>query len=128
MKGKVKGCIDPIPFLAFTTDWWTSRAVDFFLSLTAHYIDENFKRQLLVFDTTSISKRHAAQNLSSRIMALLETWEIKRKRVICFVRDNASNITAATHEGGFHHIGCIDHTRQLAISDSLKGDAVSDLL
>ena len=36
MKGKVKACIHPIPFLAFTTDCWTSRAVDSFLSLTAH--------------------------------------------------------------------------------------------
>ena len=35
---------------------------------------------------------------------------------------------AATREGGFNHIGCINHTLQLVINDSLKGDAVVDLL
>jgi len=44
------------------------------------------------------------------------------------VRDNAANITAAIQEGGFIHIGCVDHTLQLAINDSLKVDLVSDLL
>lgn len=128
MKGKVKACIDPIPFLAFTTDCWTSRAVDSYMSLTAHYIDEKFQRKLLVLDTMFVSERHAAQNLLSKILAVLEAWVIERKRVTCFVRDNAANITAATREGGFCHIGCIDHTLQLAISDSLKDDTVSELL
>ena len=128
MKGKVKACINPIPFIAFTTDCWTSRAVDSYMSLTAHYIDEKFKRKLLVLDTMFVSERHTAQNLLSKILAMLEAWEIERKRVTCFVRDNAANITAATREGGFCHIGCIDHTLQLAISDSLKDDTVSELL
>lgn len=78
--------------------------------------------------TISISERHTAQNLLSRALAMLEAWVIERKRVSCFVRDDASSITAATHEGRFHHIGCIDHTLRQAISDSLKGDVVSDLL
>ena len=125
---KVKACIDPIPFLAFTTDCWTSRAIDSFISLTAHYIDEKFQRQLLVLDTFSFSERNTAQNLLSKLLAMLEAWEIDKKRVTCFVRDNAANITAATRLGEFCHIGCVDHTLQLAINDSLKNSTVSDLL
>ena len=128
MKGKVKACIDPVPYLAFTTDCWTSRAVNSFLSLTAHYIDSDCNRHLLVLDTIFVSERHTAQNLLSKIMAMLEAWEIERKRVSCFVRDNAANITAATREGGFHHIGCVDHTLQLAINDSLKSSEVTEIL
>jgi len=69
-----------------------------------------------------------AQNLLSKILAMLEAWEINQKRVTCFVRDNAANITAATREGGFCHIGCVDHTLQLVITDGLKDDTVSALL
>jgi len=128
MKAKVKACIDPIPFIVFTTDCWTSRAVDSYISLTAHYIDEKFNRHLLVLDTLLVSERHTAQNLLSKILAMLEAWEINQKRVTCFVRDNAANITAATREGGFCHIGCVDHTLQLVITDGLKDDTVSALL
>ena len=46
----------------------------------------------------------------------------------CVFSDNAANITAAIQEDGFVHIGCVNHTLQLAINDSLNVDAVSDLL
>ena len=64
----------------------------------------------------------------SKILAMLEAWDIERKRVTCFGRDNAANLTAATRERGFCHICCVDHTLQLAINDSLKNNTVHDLL
>lgn len=75
-------------------------------------------------------ERHTAQNLLSKILSILKASEIDKKKIIisCFVRDNAANTTAAIQDGGFANIGCIDHTLQLAINDSLKVDAVSDLI
>ena len=46
----------------------------------------------------------------------------------CFVRDNAANITAAVRDGGFSHIGCVDHTLQLAINDGLDNENVTGVL
>ena len=112
MKGKVKACINPIPFFAFTTDCWTSQAVDSFLSLTAHYTDENFKRQLLVLDTISVSVRHTAQNLLSRIWRFRKHGKSNERGLPALWETNASNSTAATREWEFHHIGCVDHTLQ----------------
>ena len=73
-------------------------------------------------------ERHTAQNILSKILSILQTWEIDKKKISYFVRDNAANITAAIQDGGFANIGCVDHTLQLAINDSLKADAVSDLI
>ena len=95
---KVKTCVNSTMFLALTTDCWTSRAVNSYLSITAHFIDDKFKRRLAVLDTFPMCERHTAQNLLSKILSILETWEIDKKKICCFVRDNAANITAAIRE------------------------------
>ena len=46
----------------------------------------------------------------------------------CFVRDNAANITAAVRDGGFSHIGCVEHTLQLVINDGLDNENVTGVL
>ena len=65
-------------------------------------------------------ERHTAQNVLSNILSIMETWEIDKKKISCFVRDNAANITAALRDGGFANIGCVDHTLQLAIMMASK--------
>ena len=72
LRGKVKVCIDSAMFLALTTDCWTSRAIDSYVSITAHFIDEKFKRRLAVLDTLPMCEKHIAQNLLSKILTILE--------------------------------------------------------
>ena len=128
LREKVSAVIKSAMFLALTTDCWTSRAGDLYISITSHFIDDKFKRQLVVLDTFPLCERHTAHNLLSNILSILEAWEVDKKRITCFVRDNAANITAAVQEGGFAHIGCVDHTLQLAINDGLKEHVITELL
>ena len=128
LREKVSAVIKSAMFLALTTDCWTSRAGDSYISITSHFIDDKFKRQLVVLDTFPLCERHTAHNLLSNILSILEAWEVDKKRITCFVRDNAANITAAVREGGFAHIGCVDHTLQLAINDGLKEHVITELL
>ena len=79
--------------LTLTTDGWTSRAGDSYLSVTAHFINETYKRQLVVLDTFPSCERHTAYNLLSNILGILDN------KITCFVRDNAANITAAVRQG-----------------------------
>ena len=53
---------------------------------------------------------------------------IDKKRVTCFVGDNAANITAAVRDGGFTHIECVDLTLQLVIIDGLDDEIVAKVL
>ena len=128
LREKVSIILKPAVFLALTTDSWTSWAGDCYLSITAHFIDDHYMRQLVVLDTFPLCERHTAQNLLNNILTILESWEIEKKRITCFVRDNAANITATVREGGFAHIGCVDHLLQLAINDGLKQETVTGLL
>ena len=128
LKEKVSTVIKSAKTLALTTDCWTSRSTDSYISITSHFIDDKFKRQLVVLDTFPMCERHTAQNLLSKILSILEAWMIDKKRVTYFVQDNTANITAAVRDGVFVHIGCIDHTLQLAINDGLDDEVVAGIL
>jgi len=118
-----------VPYLAtYATDAWTSRAGDSYLSVTAHIINETYKRQLVVLDIFPSCEKHTAHNLLSNILSILDAWGIEKNKITCFIRDNAANITAAVREGDFTSIGCVDHTLQLAINDGLKVEAVTEIL
>jgi len=75
-----------------------------------------------------LCERHTAHNVLSNVLTILENWEIDKKRITCFIRDNAANIVAAVREGNFANIGCVDHTLQLAINDGLKVEAIIEVL
>jgi len=128
VKQKVSTVVKSAPCLALITDCWTSRSTDSYISVTSHFVDNKFNRQLAVLDTFLMYERYTAQNLLSKILSILEAWTIDKKYVTCLVWDNAANITAAVREGGFAHIGCTNHTMQLVINDSLGDEAIVDVL
>ena len=105
LREKVGTIAKSVRYLALPMDGWTSHAGDSYLSITAHFIDDVYQRQLIVLDTFSLCERHTAHNLLSNILIILENWEIDKKRITCFVRDNAANITAEVREGNFANIG-----------------------
>lgn len=125
---KVSMLIKCAMFLALTTDCWTSCAGDSYITINSHCIDDKYKQQLVVLDTFPVYERHTVQNLLSKILIILKAWQVDKKKVTCFVRDNETNITAAVWEGGFAHIGCVDHTLQLYINDGLKEETITELL
>jgi len=60
LRGKVKVCIDSVMCLALTMDYWISCAIDSYVSITAHFIDEKFKQRLAVLDKFPMCKRYTA--------------------------------------------------------------------
>ena len=71
LKEKVSTVIKSAKMLALTTDCWTSRSTDSYISITSHFIDDKFKRQLVVLDTFPMCERHTAQNLLSKSLSIL---------------------------------------------------------
>jgi hypothetical protein len=97
---------------AFTTDMWTDdyRKISY-ISLTVHYIDENWqlKEQILAaskFPNVS----HTAEQIKKVILNILKSYnlipEITMKR-FTFVTDSASNFISAFKS--LNHIPCIAH-------------------
>ena len=75
-KENIKNKLKNIKYIALTTDAWTSIAQKSFITVTAHFMDEDCKLVCYVLDTTEIKKRHTAENLLAHIQKVLSDYDI----------------------------------------------------
>ena len=96
--------------LAVTTDIWTSRATEAYMTITAHCINDEWKVESNVFCTSEMAERHAGINIAPTIQEVLEVWNIQASHVSAVVTDNASNMIAALNNLECDHLPCFAHT------------------
>ena len=114
--------------LALTTDIWTSRTTQSYVTITAHYITEEWKIQSYVLCTCEMAERHTSINIATRIEEAAKMWNIDGKHVSAVVTDNASNMSAAVVDVlEWNHLPCFAHTLQLAVNKSLDANSLVHL-
>ncbi|XP_034089172.1 zinc finger BED domain-containing protein 4-like [Gymnodraco acuticeps] len=95
------------------------------LSLTAQWIDKDFKLQKILLHSQEFRGSHTAQS----IFLAFDTWHIDRPKVHAIISDNARNMTKAMEEGNLSGIRCMAHTLQLAVNEGVLAQrSVKDLL
>ncbi|CAG8857000.1 19644_t:CDS:1, partial [Gigaspora margarita] len=60
--------------LSFTSDLWTSPNNKLFISLTGHYIDEDWNLKEIIIDFGLLSGKHDSTNLANRFYQVLEDY------------------------------------------------------
>jgi hypothetical protein len=79
-KEKIKNILINLPGkISFTTDCWTSPSTKSFMSITAHFINEEWKLKHVLLDFIEIFESHTGQNLKNAFVLGLETFEIENK-------------------------------------------------
>ncbi|XP_022910339.2 E3 SUMO-protein ligase ZBED1-like [Onthophagus taurus] len=116
-----------VPHIAITTDCWTSRATESYISLTCHYINQNWVQVSRNITTESMEDRHTALNLQNKINNIINEWEINDK-CVAIVHDNAANIVSATKEMSVDAITCYAHNLQLVLNKVLDADYIKPLI
>ena len=118
------------PSISFTTDIWSSDVSPIsLLSLTAQWIDPNFKLRAAVLHAQEFRESHTAAALVRKYENMLQTWQIPRERVHVVLRDNAANMAKAMREGVLPTLPCMAHTLQLAVKDGLLAQRmITDIL
>ena len=56
-----------VSHLAVTTDIWTSRATQAYMTITTHYISDEWEIESNVLCTSEMAERHTGTNIASRI-------------------------------------------------------------
>ena len=116
--------------LAITTDGWTSRATQSYITITVHYIDDEWNLQSAVLQTRPMFESHTGNNSAEVLRCAVDEWQLKRFHGIQPVTsDGAANMGVACREGNFKpHIKCFAHTINLAAQQALKIPEVQRLI
>ncbi len=124
---KIKKDIAEVPHVALTSDLWTSRATESYITITCHFLTAAWGLKSLVLDTFKFELSHTAEHIADALLKVAEKWDISSK-VVAIVTDNASNIVAAVKITGWIHVPCFAHTLNLVVSEAIKSDeSISDL-
>ena len=110
-----------ISHVALTSDLWTSRTKESYLTITCHFVTSTWELKSLVLETFGFEKDHTAENIAASFQKTAEEWGISRK-VVAMVTDNAANVVAAVRHTGWTHVPFFAHTLNLAVSEAIKAD------
>ncbi|KAK4323032.1 hypothetical protein Pmani_006216 [Petrolisthes manimaculis] len=106
--------------ISLTTDIWTSRQTQGFITVTAHFISPEWELKSVVLETARIVKAHTAENIAKEKTNICNKWNILEK-ICSIVTDNASNmISAITTYMKRRHVPCFAHTLNLVVNDSIN--------
>ena len=116
----VKNDLKDVEHISITTDIWTCTFTnDAYLSLTAHYLDEDFQSHSKCLTVENFNDRHNAPNIKDTMQTALDEFDIKKESVHLAVRDNASNMVAGLREADIPNVGCLAHTLELVVKEAI---------
>ena len=121
VKEKVIEGLSSAHLVALTTDCWTSRATQSFMTVTAHFINDDWEIKNPVLQTRPIYEAHTSEHLAEVLREVVVEWKLDgQNATIPVTTDNAKNIVNASHAAGLSpHIGCFAHTVNLASQKGL---------
>ena len=110
--------------LGFTTDMWTSRTGDSFISLTVSYIDQKWKLRRWTPFVKFFPEAHKAVQIKIALDEMIERLEVDNPELKKYaVNDNAANAKAAIRLSNYLiQYLCDNHTLQLGVLDSFKSN------
>ena len=129
LKREIRGYIAQQDWMSLTTDLWTSKAGDAYISLTAHFVCRNFEMMHRNLETRHLPGVHDHSHLASALRDSTSEWCIDLDHVSAFTTDNGSNIVKTVKEDlEVIHLPCAGHTLNLAVQSALKVPAISTAL
>ena len=115
-------------FVSLTTDIWTSRATQAYLTITSHFITKDWKMQSSVLQTREMPERHTGVNISERLLEATREWKLSADHIVSVVHDNAANVVLALElVEELHSSRCFAHTFQLAVNSGLDLRSIDKL-
>ncbi|XP_026428192.1 zinc finger BED domain-containing protein RICESLEEPER 2-like [Papaver somniferum] len=76
--------------MCLTSDMWTSVTTTGYISLTVHFVNQNWELKKYLLNFCELPPPHTGENLSAKLFAMIEDWGIEEK-VSNITLDNAAN-------------------------------------
>ncbi|XP_072027833.1 zinc finger BED domain-containing protein 4-like [Amphiura filiformis] len=122
--------IQDVKFFSFTTDLWSSTVGhNALMSLTAHWITDDFTYRRGILNASSFEGSHTGAAIAAETERMLNQWEIEKEQVHTILRDNGANVVAGLNLANVNNQGCFIHTLQLVVGNGITTQrSVNDML
>ena len=97
---KLAHTLTDVTFYASTTDLWSSRTCDPYLSFTVHYI-ANWELKSACLQTSFFPEDHTGEILAHGLEEVLAAWNLQQARQVSITTDNGANIVKACNLIGY---------------------------
>lgn len=114
-RNKVAAELKFVKHFAATSDLWSSRTMDPYLSLTLHYIDDEWKLRNRCLETAYFPADHTSEMIAQGLRDMLSAWELAEDNLVAITTDNGANIVKAAQLNGWTRQQCFGHRLHLAI-------------
>ena len=113
--------LEKVPEIALTSDVWQNSRGTHFISVTAHFYDQNYRTISLTIGFRQLIGDHIAERLRKYILYELNSLNI-RDKICCITTDNGSNIVCATTNVQWlpTRFSCVGHDLNLIVYDGLQ--------
>jgi hypothetical protein len=105
--------------VSLTSDAWTSRSTESYLTITCHFVNKDWKLCSRILQTEKFHGSHTGERVGYELKNCMMNWAIQDKIHIITV-DNASNMTVAIEVAGAQKLGCLAHTLNLASNKAMS--------
>uniref|UniRef100_A0A8W8JNA5 DUF659 domain-containing protein n=1 Tax=Magallana gigas TaxID=29159 RepID=A0A8W8JNA5_MAGGI len=76
--------------IAITTDGWTSRATESYLTVTSTHINKNWDLESYILQTRTMPENHTGENIAQGLKATMEEWNFNPKSPVYLKQENCS--------------------------------------
>ncbi len=126
-KEKLKRSLQATKWAALTTDMWTSRSNTPFMTVTAHYLDENNNLTRKVLGCERFTGRHTSEHIQERLQGMIKDYDMETK-IVAVTSDNANNVVRAIVDTDLANVPCYAHKLNLCAQDCLdKNEALKSI-
>ncbi|XP_034145490.1 zinc finger BED domain-containing protein 4-like [Esox lucius] len=122
----VESELSQVEHYACTTDLWSSRTTEPYISLTVHFLDQDFELKTRCLQTSYFPGQHTAENIACGLNDALASWHLREEQLVCITTDNGANVVKATELNHWVRLQCFGHRLHLAIVNAIKDDSRID--
>ena len=116
--------------VAFTSDIWSSRALNSYISLTMHYISKEWNLHKYLIGCSNFDERHTAVEIGQKMDRMIESIDLPPDASLTMVTDGGTNMVKAAKESPNinDNLVCICHILSNVLKDSFEIPALKDAI
>lgn len=107
--------------ISITSDCWTSVAGMPYITITSHFIDNQWMLKTFCLRCAHFADDHTSENIAEVLTNLLADWELNASELASCTTDNGKNILKAICTNlKIPHISCFGHNINIGVNRALE--------